>query len=66
METEAVFVISDDSDQEDSPSVRRKADEQDPLAGKRILRNKKTKVSESGFCFDEFREFYSTIAPVSG
>jgi hypothetical protein len=54
METEAVFVISDDSDQEDSSSARRKADEQDPLAGKRILRNKKTKVSESGFCFDEF------------
>ena len=44
METEAIFVISDESDQEDSLSNRRKADEQDPLEGKRILRKKKPKV----------------------
>lgn len=44
METEAIFVISDDSDLEDSIEPRRKADEQDPLEGKRILRNKKPKV----------------------
>lgn len=43
-ETEAIFVISDDSDLEDSLGSRRKADEQDPLEGKRILRNKKPKV----------------------
>lgn len=45
METEAVYVISDDSDLEDSVGSRRKIDEQDPLEGKRILRNKKPKVS---------------------
>lgn len=45
MEPETIFVISDDSDQEDSSSTRRKADEQDPLEGKRILRKKKPKVS---------------------
>lgn len=44
METETIF-ISDESDPEDSPSTRRKADEQDPLEGKRILRKKKPKVS---------------------
>lgn len=45
METEAIFVISDESDPEDSSSNRRKADEQDPLEGKRILRKKKPKVN---------------------
>lgn len=45
METEAVYVISDESDPEDSSSNRRKAEEdQDPLEGKRILRKKKPKV----------------------
>lgn len=44
METEAIYVISDDSDLDDSSSTRRKADEQDPLEGKRILRKKKPKV----------------------
>jgi hypothetical protein len=43
---ETIYVISDESDQEDSPNNRRKADEQDPLEGKRILRKKKPKVSE--------------------
>lgn len=46
METEAIYVISDESDQEDSLSTRRKADDQDPLEGKRILRNKKPKVKK--------------------
>lgn len=44
METEAIYVISDDSDLDDASSTRRKADEQDPLEGKRILRKKKPKV----------------------
>jgi hypothetical protein len=51
METEAIFVISDDSDPEDSVSTRRKADERDPLEGKRILRNKKPKVRKLQFFF---------------
>lgn len=49
METETVYVISDESDAEDSSSTRRKADEQDPLEGKRILRKKKPKVSANFF-----------------
>ncbi|CRK86703.1 CLUMA_CG000536, isoform A [Clunio marinus] len=44
MNPESVFVISDESDPEDSSSIRRKADEQDPLEGRRILRKKKPKV----------------------
>lgn len=40
----AIYEISDDSDLEDPLGSRRKADEQDPLEGKRILRNKKPKV----------------------
>lgn len=40
METETVYVISD-SDPEEAPINRRKADEQDPLEGRRTLRKKK-------------------------
>lgn len=49
MDTEEVYLISDDSDVEDSSSTRRKADEQDPLEGKRILRKKKPKVRNLKF-----------------
>lgn len=44
MQTEQVYVISDESDAEETSSTRRKAEDQDPLEGKRILRNKKPKV----------------------
>lgn len=44
MEMETILLISDESDPEDSSNNRRRAEEQDPLEGKRNLRKKKPKV----------------------
>lgn len=51
MEGETIVLSSDDSSPEDSGGTRRKADEQDPLEVKRILRKKKPKVRK----VNEFR-----------
>ncbi|KAG5673257.1 hypothetical protein PVAND_003320 [Polypedilum vanderplanki] len=44
METETILLISDESEPEDSTTNRRRAEEQDPLEGKRNLRKKKPKI----------------------